>query len=205
MNVSNERKQALVERAVKEYKRMLAENEDCSPIDGVIFALEEYDLDGLLDDDVIDELDFLTDQSYRREIRDSGDAGAAMYPYEKLSEDVLNEAHQNYAECEEHWMPIQEDVVKTCLKVAREVLALQGDNPDIMAEAPCMELLEAGRVVHVPFGYIRKYTTMDKCPRCGASIPDGMAALSRYDNKTYICDQCGTAEAMEDYFGYVAD
>jgi ribosomal protein S27AE len=41
-----------------------------------------------------------------------------------------------------------------------------------------------------------------QCPRCGGSIPNnetpGMypGALSRYDNATEICSECGTQEAM---------
>lgn len=44
------------------------------------------------------------------------------------------------------------------------------------------------------------------CPRCLGGIPRddrrGMypGALSRTDNKTYICSECGTQEAMEDLF-----
>ena len=38
------------------------------------------------------------------------------------------------------------------------------------------------------------------CPRCGKKYTD-YPALSRRDNKTYICPDCGTAEAFEDYFG----
>lgn len=41
------------------------------------------------------------------------------------------------------------------------------------------------------------------CPRCGGGIPnDAMrgeypGALSRADNRTEVCSQCGTDEAME--------
>lgn len=38
------------------------------------------------------------------------------------------------------------------------------------------------------------------CPRCGLKII-GYPALSRHDNKTYICSDCGVKEAMEDYTG----
>jgi len=43
------------------------------------------------------------------------------------------------------------------------------------------------------------------CPRCLGGIPNNeqrgqyIGALSRTDNKTEICSDCGTAEAMEDY------
>ncbi len=36
------------------------------------------------------------------------------------------------------------------------------------------------------------------CPRCG-KIYVQFPALSRRDNETLICPECGTAEAFEDY------
>jgi transposase-like protein len=38
------------------------------------------------------------------------------------------------------------------------------------------------------------------CPRCKRTYLD-YPAISRRDNKTPICPDCGTAEAFEDYFG----
>ena len=38
----------------------------------------------------------------------------------------------------------------------------------------------------------------EKCPRCKRTYR-GFPALSRRDNETDICSDCGTAEAMEDY------
>lgn len=35
-----------------------------------------------------------------------------------------------------------------------------------------------------------------KCPRCKQEF-DRLLALSRKDNKTHICDACGTVEALE--------
>lgn len=37
---------------------------------------------------------------------------------------------------------------------------------------------------------------MKICPRCGREF-ERLLALSRKDNKTMICDQCGTEEALE--------
>lgn len=36
-----------------------------------------------------------------------------------------------------------------------------------------------------------------KCPRCGASYK-GFGSISRRDNKTGICNDCGSAEALFD-------
>jgi len=44
-----------------------------------------------------------------------------------------------------------------------------------------------------------------KCPRCGGGIPNDECrglypgALSRKDNETEICSNCGAAEALEDF------
>ena len=40
------------------------------------------------------------------------------------------------------------------------------------------------------------------CPRCGKMYTD-YPALSRRDNKTEICPECGRDEALEDYFDYL--
>ena len=39
------------------------------------------------------------------------------------------------------------------------------------------------------------------CPRCGKPM-NGFPALSRKDNKTEICSQCGHDEAMEAFNNY---
>lgn len=42
---------------------------------------------------------------------------------------------------------------------------------------------------------------MSKCPVCKENNlheNEVMNALSRKDNKTYICDRCGTMEALEE-------
>ena len=38
---------------------------------------------------------------------------------------------------------------------------------------------------------------MRRCPKCGGPLGD-RPALSRRDNKTDICSECGFREAMED-------
>ena len=43
---------------------------------------------------------------------------------------------------------------------------------------------------------------MLKCPRCSKGMSRPFVALSRKDNKTEICPECGTAEALEAYVKY---
>lgn len=40
-----------------------------------------------------------------------------------------------------------------------------------------------------------------KCPKCGRDY-ERLLALSRRDNQTMICDECGTKEALEDFAEY---
>ncbi len=42
-------------------------------------------------------------------------------------------------------------------------------------------------------------TKEKKCPKCNKDFT-GTGALSRRDNKTEICSQCGIDEAMADFF-----
>jgi transposase len=39
------------------------------------------------------------------------------------------------------------------------------------------------------------------CPRCGRKYDRNFSALSRMDNKTWICPDCGTVEALENWAG----
>ena len=41
-----------------------------------------------------------------------------------------------------------------------------------------------------------------RCPICGKQY-SGCAALSRTDNKTLICPDCGTAEAIAEFYAYI--
>lgn len=40
------------------------------------------------------------------------------------------------------------------------------------------------------------------CPRCNKKY-SGYPAISRKDNKTEICSQCGTEEALEDFYKHL--
>ena len=49
---------------------------------------------------------------------------------------------------------------------------------------------------------------MTICPRCWRVALDDVLvrnSLSRKDNKTYICNSCGQAEAMDDYHRYLIE
>ena len=44
------------------------------------------------------------------------------------------------------------------------------------------------------------WQSYDVCPRCDSTIKED-PAISRRDNKTDICSNCGGAEALEDAYG----
>ena len=51
-----------------------------------------------------------------------------------------------------------------------------------------------------PIGNFRQeYANLTRCPRCLSFLPIGYpGALSRRDNKTEICSNCGLVEAIRD-------
>lgn len=72
-----------------------------------------------------------------------------------------------------------------------EVAIAAGDTARIKTAAENAEaILERGPVIFP----IRP----DLCPKCGGPMPDYPGAISRRDNATEICSDCGAREAMED-------
>lgn len=47
-----------------------------------------------------------------------------------------------------------------------------------------------------------KNEIIKKCPICGEKYSD-YPAISRKDNKTKICPECGQKEALEDFYRYI--
>lgn len=41
------------------------------------------------------------------------------------------------------------------------------------------------------------------CPKCQKEFIDKYGAISRKDNKTVICAECGTKEALKDWTNYL--
>lgn len=119
---------------------------------------------------------------------------------ERLSLKVLEENFRDFSKCEEKWEDFND------IKDLKSIFArLRRINEEIRPnkyyvyyeEEVFMNNLLLGKVVEDMFFAYRLKTNYDKCPLCGANIIGG-AALSRRDNQTNICSDCGTKEALED-------
>jgi hypothetical protein len=66
-----------------------------------------------------------------------------------------------------------------------------------------MDTIEVDYIDWKPNGYFRSdYKELLFCPRCQKrNLPVGYpGALSRKDNETEICSECGTAEGLLDWY-----
>lgn len=61
------------------------------------------------------------------------------------------------------------------------------------------ERLSEGRIIYTPMILFRGVIGTEVCPLCGSTFKKGMGALSRKDNETVMCSDCGTEEAMSEY------
>lgn len=123
---------------------------------------------------------------------------------EKLSLEVLKRTFDDFSKCEDKWVLMDDnsiETLKTIFKSLREVVKQL--HPEeyypIYEEEVFLNRLRLGQTVEDMYNVYRVKTTLDKCPICGASIFDGTFAISRRDNKTIICSNCGMKEAIEDF------
>lgn len=118
---------------------------------------------------------------------------------EKLSEITLNENFGDFSKCEDHWEELNCDEAIKLLDIAYEVSKKSKEGVrEFLKQDLAFDLLKEGVVIRLPGLFIREKNDNPKCPRCGNSYEDGLGALSRRDNETEICSNCGTMEAFED-------
>lgn len=63
-----------------------------------------------------------------------------------------------------------------------------------------IEQLKSGKIISTPMLNFRAIVGDCTCPLCGATFDEGMGSLSRKDNDTLICTDCGTRESLEEYY-----
>lgn len=122
--------------------------------------------------------------------------------YEMLFETDYLKNFEDFKRCEGLWNDIDENEVKEWFKRAYELSLQVDENPrEYLIWENAIKHLEAGLVIRLPFHFIREKNDLKKCPLCACSY-DGLGALSRRDNETEICGNCGTNEAFEDMGKY---
>ena len=92
----------------------------------------------------------------------------------------------------EHFLQIVE-ITRTILLETRD----SSHNPDDYTEECALWYLITGKVVDTPVLQFR-LAEGDVCHYCKAKFINKYGALSRRDNKTYICASCGMEEALQD-------
>ena len=194
------------QQTLKIFQKLKKDNPDAEMGNAFTRVLEEAELDDLLSDEahnsILAELEVIFE---RNEIVTAPGYDETEYGYETLRDSVLTSKNQDFSKCEVLWLPRTEQEIKVSCEYAKSFCLDYGYSE----QAPNFEwetaktTLDSGKVLQTPFAFIRKRTALPKCPCCGASIPEGTEALSRYDNKTSICSACGTREALEDYFGVI--
>ena len=205
-----------IEYAVKSFLRLKENESTIEPEDGMVWAMEEMETPDMTHEEYQQMLDKVIDACV--------EAGAwtiqQTEPYQFLAYDTLQKKFGDFAACEGFWRPMatqklealvgalqftppdyQKGILSAYLTTKQEWHRIEaGEGPGVTVEGAAKALLDDGKVIMTPLCAMRKVTDLAKCPKCGCSIPEHTAALSRYDNKTYICASCGMAEALGDYF-----
>lgn len=130
---------------------------------------------------------------------------------ELLHLNTLKEHFENFSACEGEWIPFDSikpgvdaiEHLKTMFASLRNVVETM--YPDEYYPAYEDEIfinkLKMGQTIQDMYNIYRVQTDFEKCSICGASIIPDTFAISRRDNETRICSECGTNEAIEDMLG----
>jgi len=127
---------------------------------------------------------------------------------ERISRNDYDRMDHNFKMLEAYWKTDSQytsiDTLKESLARQRETVCMvnPGDNANELKWENFVDVLERGKVAADMFCLYRAKNDLPKCPRCGASYEEDEAALSRRDNKTDICPDCGTVEALEDFVNH---
>lgn len=122
---------------------------------------------------------------------------------ERLPLSTYNENFDNFSKCEDKWEEMSEEIAFKFIKSAYETSLQLEENPrHFLEEENARALLKDGKVISLPILFIREKNSKCKCPLCGSSFKEELGSLSRRDNKTTICSDCGIREALEDFSGY---
>jgi len=90
----------------------------------------------------------------------------------------------------------------SAVEITRDIIIemnITDRNAEEYEKGYALGLLKSGRIIDTPVMLFKLGEDRDtnKCPKCD-NLYIGMGALSRRDNKTNICPDCGMREAIED-------
>lgn len=129
---------------------------------------------------------------------------------EYLKIDDLKKNYDNFEKCENLWEPLSPpviptgkapiDFIKSRFSTMRYVLetSYPEEYRPYYEEEVMLNNLKLGKPVYDMYNIYRVVSCYEKCPLCGASIFNGFGGVSRRDNKTLICSDCASKEAIED-------
>lgn len=123
---------------------------------------------------------------------------------QKISKDVINKHFEKYDDCENLWVCDKTLSISKLQDIFSKLRRInQQTRPNeyylYYEDEVMVNNLSLGKVVEDMYFAYRIKTEYPKCPLCGSSIFPHTAALSRRNNKTYICRDCGQSEAVQDF------
>lgn len=121
---------------------------------------------------------------------------------ERLTRDEFDAAGRNFSIVEDKWETNEslfnlerlEKLFNSQYKTYTQTSP--GKNAEQLKWENVHKDLEAGKVVADMFNLYRVKSDSKHCPKCGSSFKIEEAALSRVDNDTLICSDCGVREAL---------
>ncbi len=124
---------------------------------------------------------------------------------EVISGDVYLENFSDFSKCEGEWLDLEipKEKFLSFIAVAKKVLTEMDDTEDIdtLEWDYIEERLLNGKVIHVIGTFYRAKNELPKCPLCGSSYEEHERSLSRRDNTTSLCNDCGRVEGLNDFVG----
>lgn len=130
---------------------------------------------------------------------------------EVLHLNIFKEHFEDFSACEGEWIPLDSirpgvdaiDHLKTVFTSLRDIVDTMYPEEyyPVYEDKVFINKLKLGETVQDMYNIYRVQTDFEKCPICGGSIIPHTFAISRRDNKTHICSECGINEAIEDISG----
>ena len=124
---------------------------------------------------------------------------------ERISLDTLKKNFGDFSKCEGQWKLMKtKDPIEQLKETFARLRQFNAENyPEeyypYYEEEVFINRLLLGKTVEDMFNVYRIRTDAEKCPICGSSIFENRYALSRRDNVTHLCPECGQREAIEDF------